>query len=75
MFQVSIAQAQAIAAELTLAEKAISAAKVILTGLVVVFAMLLLLIFIIKLYSAVISGVQKAADKRARKKEKIKAET
>ena len=39
--------------ELTMAEKGISSAKVILTGFVVVFAVLLLLIIIIKIYSAI----------------------
>lgn len=60
-----------IVAELSLSEKSIAAAKVILTGFVVVFSMLFLLILIIKIYSAVIAGAQKAADKRAKKKERI----
>ncbi len=45
-------------AELSLAEKGISSAKVILTGFVVVFAVLLLLIMIIKIYSAIVSKAQ-----------------
>ena len=60
-----------IAAELSLSEKSIAAAKVILTGFVVVFSMLFLLIIIIKIYSAVIAGAQRAADKRAKKKERV----
>ncbi len=60
-----------IAAELSLSEKSIAAAKVILTGFVVVFAMLFLLILIIKIYSAVIAGAQRAADNRAKRKERV----
>ena len=47
--------------ELSLAEKGIASAKVVLTGFVVVFAMLILLIFIIKIYGAII---QKALPKK-----------
>lgn len=43
---------------LTLAEKGITSAKVVLTGFVVVFAMLVLLIFIIKIYSAIVQKAQ-----------------
>lgn len=43
---------------LTLAEKGITSAKVVLTGFVVVFAMLILLIFIIKIYSAIVQKAQ-----------------
>lgn len=71
MLQASAGAIQAVAAELSLSEKSIAAAKVILTGFVVVFAMLFLLIIIIKVYSAVISGAQKAADKRRKKKERV----
>ena len=39
---------------MTLAEKGIASAKVILTGFIVVFAVLLLLIFIINIYGAII---------------------
>ena len=53
--------------ELTLAEKGISAAKVILTGFVVVFSVLLLLIGIIKLYSMIVGKAQSTG---VRKKEK-----
>lgn len=45
-------------AEMTFAEKSVSAAKVILTGFVVVFAVLFLLIFIIKIYSTIIQNLQ-----------------
>ena len=45
---------------LTLAEKGITSAKVVLTGFVVVFAMLILLIFIIKIYSAIVKKAQSA---------------
>ena len=45
---------------LTLAEKGITSAKVVLTGFVVVFAMLILLIFIIKIYSAIVQKAQRA---------------
>lgn len=55
------------ASEMTLAEKGISAAKVILTGFVVVFAVLLLLIAIIKLYSFIISKAQGAGDRKKNK--------
>jgi sodium pump decarboxylase gamma subunit len=55
-------------ANLTLAEKGIESAKVVLTGFVVVFAVLILLIFIIKIYSAIVQAVQNAGKK---KKEKI----
>lgn len=65
-----LANIQSIAAELSLSEKAISSAKVILTGFVVVFAMLFLLIVIIKIYSTIVSKAQGAGDK-TRKKEKV----
>lgn len=71
MFQSGVNALQNVTAELSLYEKSISSAKVILTGFVVVFAMLFLLILIIKLYSAIIAGAQKTADKKMRKKEKI----
>ncbi len=57
---------------MTLAEKGISSAKVILTGFVVVFAVLLLLIAIIKIYSTI---VQKALDSGKKKKTKEKIES
>lgn len=53
---------------MTLAEKGIASAKVILTGFIVVFAVLLLLIFIINIYGAII---QKAMQGGKKKKEKI----
>lgn len=59
------------AANMTLAEKGISSAKVILTGFVVVFSVLLLLIAIIKIYSAI---VQKALGLGTKKKTKEKIE-
>ena len=72
MLQVSVNALQSAAAELTLYERAISAAKVILTGFVVVFSMLFLLILIIKLYGAIVSSAQRAADQRAKRKERVK---
>lgn len=65
-------QLLAAAEQLTLAEKGISAAKVILTGFVVVFAVLLLLILIIKIYSAIVGKAQNVSSKRAEKKVKVK---
>lgn len=59
------------ATNMTLAEKGITSAKVILTGLVVVFVVLLLLIGIIKIYSAI---VQKVLDTGNKKKTKEKIE-
>lgn len=56
-------------AGMSLSEKGIASAKVILTGFVVVFSVLLLLILIIKLYSTI---VQKAQQSGKKKKEKIK---
>ena len=58
-------------AELTLADKGISSAKVILTGFLVVFAVLLLLIGIIKFYSFAIGRAQQRADNRKRRKIEI----
>ena len=63
MLQPSVIILQNMTADLSLYEKSVSAAKVILTGFIVVFGMLLLLIGIIKLYSAIVAGAQKAADK------------
>lgn len=62
----------AAAKELSLADKGISSAKVILTGFVVVFSMLLLLILIIKVYSGIVSAAQNSAKKKteAKKSEK-----
>ena len=48
--------------ELSLAEKGIASAKVVLTGFVVVFAMLILLIFIIKIYGAIIQKAETVAE-------------
>ena len=45
---------------LTLAEKGITSAKVVLTGFVVVFAMLILLIFIMKIYRSIVQKAQSA---------------
>ena len=53
--------------ELSIAEKGIASAKVVLTGFVVVFAMLILLIFIIKIYGAIIQKLKMPA-KRAKRK-------
>ncbi len=57
------------AGELTMAEKGISSAKVILTGFVVVFAVLLLLIIIIKIYSAIVNKAQSTGFKAKKKVE------
>lgn len=59
-------------AEMSLADKGIISAKVVLTGFVVVFAMLLLLILVIKLYSTIVSKAMKSGKK---KKEKIKIDS
>ena len=61
--------------ELSLAEKGIASAKVVLTGFVVVFAMLILLIFIIKIYGAIIQKAQDAGKKSKEKKAETVAET
>ena len=58
MLQPSVIILQNMTADLSLYEKSVSAAKVILTGFIVVFGMLLLLIGIIKLYSAIVAGAQ-----------------
>ena len=50
--------------ELSLAEKGIASAKVVLTGFVVVFAMLILLIIIIKVYGAIKMPAKRAKRKR-----------
>lgn len=59
-----------LAGDLTLAEKGIASAKVILTGFVVVFAVLLLLIFIIKIYSAIVGKAQ-GTGKKTKKNKKV----
>ena len=61
--------------ELSLAEKGIASAKVVLTGFVVVFAMLILLIFIIKIYGAIVQKAQSIGEKNKEKKAEIAAET
>ena len=61
-------------AELSLAEKGITSAKVVLTGFVVVFAVLILLIAIIKIYSTIVTKAQNAG-KNKKKKEIVKTET
>lgn len=58
-------------ADLSFADKGISSAKVILTGFVVVFSMLILLIIIIKIYGMIIGKVQGTGLKK--RKVKIKA--
>ena len=65
MFVNSVSVLQPIAAELSLSEKGIAAAKVILTGFVVVFSVLLLLIGIIKLYSLIVGKAQSVGSKRS----------
>ena len=71
MLQSSVGALRVIAGELSLYDKSISAAKVILTGFAVVFSMLFLLIIIIKSYSAIIAGLQRASDNRKKKKTKL----
>ncbi len=71
MIQSGLSALQGIAGELSMYEKSISAAKVILTGFAVVFGMLFLLIVIIKIYGAIVSGVQRAADKRAKRRDHV----
>lgn len=61
--------------ELSLAEKGIASAKVVLTGFIVVFAMLILLIFIIKIYGAIVQKAQGAGKKSKEKKAETVAET
>ena len=56
------------AAELSLAEKGIASAKVILTGFVVVFSVLLLLIGVIKLYSFIVGKAQGTGKNKKKKK-------
>lgn len=51
-------------AELSLAEKGIASAKVVLTGFVVVFAVLILLIFIIKIYGGIVTKAQQTGKKK-----------
>ncbi|MCQ2513754.1 MAG: OadG family protein [Ruminococcus sp.] len=63
-------------ADLTMAEKGITSAKVVLTGFVVVFAVLVLLIVIISIYSSIIQAAQNSGKKKQEKVvENIKATT
>ena len=71
MYLVSLTKAASIAGELTLVERWIASAKVILTGFVVVFSMLLLLIGIIKLYSFIVMEVQDKTSVQKQKKDKV----
>ncbi|MED9968921.1 MAG: OadG family transporter subunit [Ruminococcus sp.] len=66
-----LANASGIAAEYSLYEKWIASAKVILTGFAVVFAVLLLLIAIIKLYSTIVIKVQDRSIVKKNKKVKV----
>lgn len=59
-----ISALQFAAEEMTFGQRGIESAKVILTGFVVVFAVLLLLIGIIKLYSMIINKIQNHNDRR-----------
>lgn len=59
-------------AELSLAEKGIASAKVVLTGFVVVFAVLVLLIFIIKIYGGIVTKAQQSGNKKKKVVEKQK---
>lgn len=58
-------------AEMTFSEKGIASAKVILTGFVVVFSVLILLICIIKIYSAIVGKAQGAGKKVKKRKVKV----
>lgn len=60
-----------IAADLSFFERWTASARVILTGFVVVFGMLLLLIGIIKLYSFLVMRVQDKTSIKAQKKVKV----
>lgn len=53
-------------ADLTLAQKGIASAKVILTGFVVVFIVLILLIVIIKVFGMIVSKTQNGGKKKAK---------
>lgn len=57
-------------AELSLAEKGIASAKVVLTGFVVVFVVLILLIFIIKIYGGIVTKAQQTGKKKKKVVEK-----
>ncbi len=61
-------------ADLTMSEKAMKSAEVVLTGFVVVFAVLLLLILIIKIYSTIVVKVTEAGQKTKKDNKKV-AET
>lgn len=72
MYFFQTVNAAAVTAELSLYDKWISSAKVILTGFVVVFSMLLLLIAIIKIYSTIVIKVQNKNNViKAQKKKKV----
>ena len=60
--------AQNVVQELTMSEMLITSAKVILTGFVVVFAVLILLIFIIQIYGKIIYNVQNSKKKKEEEK-------
>ncbi len=59
---------------LTMADKGIISAKVVLTGIVVVFAMLLLLILIISVYGKIVSSFTNRAENKRKAKEAAKVE-
>lgn len=71
MMQVNVDTLRGVATELSINEKFIVSAKVILTGFLVVFTMLFLLILIIKLYSAIVFAVQRKLDARAKRRERV----
>lgn len=54
-------------AELSLAEKGLISAKVVLTGFVIVFLMLILLIIIIKIYSTIVVKAQRSDTNKKKK--------
>ncbi len=66
-----LANAVGTAADYSFNEKWIASAKVILTGFVVVFSVLLLLIGIIKIYSTIVTKVQDRNNVQKHKKEKV----
>lgn len=57
-------------AGLSLSEKGIASAKVVLTGFVVVFSVLILLIFIIKIYGSIVTKAQQTGNKKKKVVEK-----
>ena len=60
---------------LSIAEKTTISLEILITGFVVVFAVLILLILLIMVYGKIVSNAEKAvADKKAQKQSDLKAE-